>query len=120
MTDAWVLPLMPAFAFVVLLLLGPYLPRKGDWLAVAAIGATFVLTLLVAADFPDALAPHGPEFAGAANSIEWLRIGDALELRLGVHVDGITVVMLLVVSFVSFMVQLYSIAYMHGDSRYGL
>ena len=37
MSDAWVLPLLPAAAFVVLALFGPYLPRKGDWLAILAI-----------------------------------------------------------------------------------
>src|SRR3990170_3332484 len=119
MTDAWLLPLLPAAAFVVLTLLGPYLPRRGDWLAILAMLAAFVLVFPVIADLTDALAEHGEEFAGAANSVEWLTVPDNLELRLGVHVDAITVVMLVVVSFVSLMVQVYSLGYMHGDSRYG-
>ena len=119
MTDAWVLPLLPGGAFVLLLLLGPYLPRRGDWVAIAAMFATFVLVFPVTADFTDALAQHGAEFAGAANSIQWLEVPGNIELRLGVHVDGITIVMLAVVSFVSLMVQVYSLGYMHGDSRYG-
>jgi len=119
MTDAWVLPLLPAAAFVLLALLGPYLPRRGDWIAVGAIFAAFVLALLVAADFTSALADHGAEFAGVANSVPWVEIPGSIEIRLGVHVDAITVTMLIVVSFVAFLVQFYSLGYMKGDSRYG-
>ncbi len=119
MTDAWVLPLLPAAAFVVLALFGPYLPRKGDWLAVLAIGSVFVLTLLIVADFTDALALQGEDFAGVTNSIQWMEVPGYLELNFGVHVDAITIVMLVVVSFVAFMVQVYSLGYMKGDARYG-
>jgi len=119
MQDAWVLPLLPAAAFVVLALFGPYLPRRGDFLAILAIGATFVLTLPIIADFTDALAMQGEEFVGVANSIRWLEVPGQLELDLGIHVDGLTVVMLVVVSFVAFMVQVYSLGYMKGDERYG-
>ncbi|MCH6556454.1 MAG: hypothetical protein IH797_07610, partial [Chloroflexi bacterium] len=119
MQDAWVLPLLPAAAFVVLALFGPYLPRKGDWIAVLAIGAVFVLTLPIIADFTDALALQGQDFAGVANSIQWMEVPGHLELNFGVHVDAITIVMLVVVSFVGFMVQVYSLGYMKGDARYG-
>jgi NADH-quinone oxidoreductase subunit L len=119
MTDAWVLPLLPAGAFVILLLFGPYLPRRGDWLAIGAMAAAFVLVFPIAADFTGELSRHGAEFAGVANSTQWLEVPGYFELRLGVHVDAITIVMLSVVTFVSLMVQVYSLAYMKGDSRYG-
>jgi NADH-quinone oxidoreductase subunit L len=119
MTDAWVIPLLPAGAFVALVLLGPYLPRRGDWLAIAAMLVAFVLVFPVIADLTDALAEHGEEFAGAANSIPWFNVGSVLQIELGVHVDAITVVMLVVVAFVALMVQVYSLGYMRGDERYG-
>ncbi len=119
MTDAWLIPVLPAAAFVALLLLGPYLPHRGDWLAIVAIAAAFVLSLLVVADLTDALAAEGGEFAGVANSVPWMEIPGVFEIRLGMFVDPITVVMLIVVSFVALAVQVYSLAYMRGDSRYG-
>ncbi len=132
MTHAWVLPLLPAGAFVLLLLLGPYLPRKGDWIAIVAMAATFVLALIVTADFTRELAKQGAfecggplghpvcsGFSGAVSSIPWFVAPGATQIDLGIHVDGITVIMLIVVSFVSLMVQVYSLAYMKGDSRYG-
>ncbi len=119
MSDAWLIPVLPAGAFVVLVLFGPFLPRRGDWLAIAAIFTSFVLAFPVIADLSSALADQGAEFAGVANSIQWLEVPGHLELRLGVFVDPITVVMLVVVSFVALMVQVYSLGYMHGDERYG-
>ena len=41
MDQAWLIPAIPAAAFAILLIFGPYLPRRGDWLAIAAIGAIF-------------------------------------------------------------------------------
>ena len=119
MSDAWILPLLPAAAFVLLALFGPYLPRKGDWLAILAMGSVFVLTILIVADFTDALALLGEDFPGVSNSIQWMEVPGHLELRFGIHVDAITIVMLVVVSFVALMVQVYSLGYMKGDSRYG-
>ncbi len=119
MTDAWLLPVLPGAAFVALVFLGPWLPRKGDWLAILAMLATFVLVWPVVADLTDALVSEGAEFGGVANSIPWLEVPGNLELRLGVYVDPITAVMLVVVSCIALAVQVYSLGYMHGDSRYG-
>jgi len=119
MSEAWLLPVIPAGAFVALVLLGNYLPRKGDWIAVLAIFASFVLFFPIVKDLADALAAPGG-FEGLANGITWLEIpGGIFELRLGVFVDQLAVVMLGVVIFVSFMVQVYSLGYMKGDRRYG-
>ncbi|MEK7248119.1 MAG: NADH-quinone oxidoreductase subunit L, partial [Chloroflexota bacterium] len=116
MQEAWLLPAIPAVAFVVLLLVGAYLPRRGDFVAIAAIGASFVLFFFVLADLLDAV--KDPEFAGGVKSWTWVEF-PGFEIDLGFFVDEITIVMLVVVSFVSLMVQIYSVAYMKGDPRYG-
>ena len=41
-----------------------------------------------------------------------------LTINVGIIVDSLTAVMLVVVSFVSLMVQIYSQGYMHGDPGY--
>ena len=53
MEQAWLLPAIPAAAFVFLLLFGAYLPRRGDWVSIAAIGASFILFFFVLADLLD-------------------------------------------------------------------
>ncbi len=116
MEQAWLMPAIPAAAFVVLLLVGKYLPRRGDWLAIGAVTASFVIFFPVLFDLLDHV--DNPGFAGGGKSWEWLSF-DSFSIRLGFFTDQITIVMLAVVSFVSLMVQVYSVAYMRGDPRYG-
>jgi NADH-quinone oxidoreductase subunit L len=117
MEQAWLIPAIPAAAAGILILFGKYLPRKGDWLSVLAIGTSFVLFFFVLHDLTTALA-RGGEFTAVHSGREWLHIGD-FSLRIGFQVDQLTAVMLAVVSFISLMVQVYSLGYMKGDKRYG-
>ncbi len=122
MGEAWLIPAIPALAFAVLLLFGKYLPRRGDWLAVGAIGASFVLFFPILVDLLDKL--NDPNFQELGRSgIDWVKFslpaGPDFELRLGFQVDPLAIVMLAVVTFVGLMVQVYSTGYMKGDRRYG-
>jgi NADH-quinone oxidoreductase subunit L len=118
MEQAWLIPAIPAAAFVFLLILGPYLPRRGDWVAIAAIGASFVLFFPVLFDLMDAIDADQEGFVGGVKSWEWISF-PGFEIDLGFFVDEIAIVMLVVVSFVALMVQIYSVNYMRGDPRYG-
>ena len=51
------------------------------------------------------------------SAIDWFQIGP-LHMELGQYVDGLTAVMLVVVTAVSLCVHVYSIGYMHGDRRF--
>jgi NADH-quinone oxidoreductase subunit L len=48
----------------------------------------------------------------------WLRLTEKLHIDLGVLLDPISVMMLIVITTVSFMVHLYSIGYMQGEKGY--
>ena len=48
----------------------------------------------------------------------WLKLTDKLHIDLGVLLDPISVMMLIVITTVSFMVHLYSIGYMQGEKGY--
>jgi len=116
MEEVWIIPALPAAAFAVLLLFGKYLPRGGDFVAIGAIGASFVLFFPVLFDVLDVVDEAG--FAGGGKSWEWVQFGD-FEIRLGFFVDQIAIVMLAVVSLVALLVQVYSVGYMRGDPKYG-
>jgi len=118
MEQAWLIPAIPAAAFVLLLLFGPYIPRRGDWVAILAIGASFVLFFPVLLDLQDAIGSDPEAFQGGGKSWEWISF-EGFEIDLGFFVDEITIVMLIVVSFVALLVQIYSVSYMRGDPRYG-
>ena len=117
MDDAWVLPALPLAGFVVLLLTSQFLPRKGDWVAIALMAAAFVLTLVIGKDVADAIGEG--DFHGVARSWEWVNIPGYIEIRMGTFVDQITLVMLFCVTLVALLVMIYSTGYMHGDRRYG-
>ncbi|HLF76036.1 MAG TPA: NADH-quinone oxidoreductase subunit L [Dehalococcoidia bacterium] len=120
MDQAWLLPAFPAGAFVILALFHQYLPRKGDWLAIAAIIAAFIGMISVAADLFDQLPVAAAELVNNTSGFDWVKIEDIdFILRIGFHVDQLTMVMLAVVTFVGMLVQIYSLGYMKGEPRYG-
>jgi NADH-quinone oxidoreductase subunit L len=120
MEQAWLLPALPAGAFVVLALFHNYLPRKGDFLAIAAIVVSFVLGLFVVGDLFGQLPTTGTDLVDNTSGFDWVKIDDIdFVLRIGFRVDQITAVMLVVVTFVGMLVQIYSLGYMKGEPRYG-
>ena len=84
--------------------------KYAGYITIAAIGGSFILSLMtlgtVMSDGPLHLEPH-----------EWISIG-GLNLTFGLMVDQLTSIMLVVVSGVSLLVQIYGQAYMHGDKSY--
>jgi NADH-quinone oxidoreductase subunit L len=117
MDDAWVLPALPVAGFVILLLFSPWLPRKGDWIAIGLMAVAFILTIVIAKDVADAIGDGN--FHGTARSWEWMNIPGYIEIRMGTFVDQITLTMLFCVTLVATLMMIYSIGYMHGDRRYG-
>ena len=115
LTLALVCLLAPFGGFVVQYFLGKRLPRGGDIWTVATIGASLVCAILIAlrALNGEAMEPW---------SFEWYRPGGAegAAWSIGLMVDGLTAMMLVVVTLVSFLVHVFSIGYMHGDPKYPL
>ena len=106
--------LLPLFTFVLLALLHNRIPRHGDWLATGAMGVGVVCSLVIFAQAFFAAEPLVLHW-----SVDWLPVSDGQWIQVGILIDGLTAVMLVVVTLVSFLVHLYSIKYMEGDKRYG-
>ncbi|MGH9263499.1 MAG: NADH-quinone oxidoreductase subunit L, partial [Acidimicrobiales bacterium] len=113
MDNAWLIPLIPAVSFFVILFFGKRMPRKGSEIGILALVASFVLSLLVALEWIGEEVPRHAVHRHAT----WFEIG-GVDIGAGIHVDGLTVMMLVVVTFISLMVHVYSVGYMHGDRRY--
>src|SRR5205807_4451228 len=110
----WLIPLIPAVAFFLILFFGRKLPGKGAEIGIAAVGASFVLSAIAAAQW---LSRSGNPREAVDRHLTWWKVG-RVDVGAGIHVDGLTVMMLIVVSFISLMVHVYSTGYMHGDRRY--
>jgi NADH-quinone oxidoreductase subunit L len=108
---AWLIPLLPFVSGVLTLFFGKRTPGKGPVYGIAAVFAALVMSLGVLLHFVQGGAAPDP------TPLSWFTIGP-LHLELGILVDGLTAVMLVVVTVVSLCVQVYSLGYMHGDSRY--
>jgi NADH-quinone oxidoreductase subunit L len=111
--NAWLIPLIPALSFFVILFFGKRLPRKGSEIGIGALGIAFVLALICAGQW---IGKETPREAAHAHHT-WFTFGGT-DFGFGIHVDGLTVMMLVVVTFISLMVHVYSTGYMHGDRRY--
>jgi len=107
---AWIIPLVPFASGALTLFFGKRIPGKGAAFGIAAVFVAFVMAIGVLWSF----AQGGGD---VEQNIEWFTIG-SLHLQLGVFVDGLTAVMLVVVTSVSLCVHVYSIGYMHGDQRF--
>jgi NADH-quinone oxidoreductase subunit L len=119
LTNAWLIPLLPALSFVVILLFGKRMPKKGSEVGVAAVLISFGLAILTAVAWIRR-APAGPDHLrpDAVNDLFlWFHIG-ANTTSFSIHIDGLTVMLLFVVTFISTMVHVYSLEYMRGDRRY--
>ena len=111
LTNAWLIAFLPAMSALLTLFIGKRTPGKGSVYGIAAVGASLVLSLGVLWTFV------GGERGFYEASIPWFQIGQ-LHLEVGVYVDGLTAVMLVVVTSISLCVHIYSLGYMKGDVRY--
>jgi NADH-quinone oxidoreductase subunit L len=107
---AFLIPLLCFASGVLTLFLGKKTPGKGPVYGILALSAGLVLSLGVLWG----IAHNGANYE---HNITWFTIG-SLQIQLGYFIDGLTGVMLLVVTSISLMVHIYSLGYMHGDKRY--
>ncbi|HEY4408931.1 MAG TPA: NADH-quinone oxidoreductase subunit L [Acidimicrobiia bacterium] len=107
---AWLIPLLPALSFFVILFFGKKMPKGGSESGIIAVGTSFVLAVIVAAQWIK-------DERIVDQHLTWWSNGKA-HITIGQHVDGLTAMMFLVVTFVSLMVHIYSTGYMHGDVRF--
>jgi NADH-quinone oxidoreductase subunit L len=113
----WAIWALPLAAFAVIAALVPTglfrrAPIVAPLIALAAMLTSFCLSLWALT----AVWGHEGEMVGFATH-RWLEVGN-LEITMGIHLDGLTAMMLVVVTSVSFLVQFYSVEYLRGDRGY--
>ena len=114
---AWFIFLLPLFSFIIIVFfLRLFLrdkPALAGYTVIAALSGSLALSIWA---FIAVLSSHGHEMV--IPSIDWLIIEGGINIQLGLIVDPLTAVMLIVVTVVSLMVQIYSQGYMRGDPGY--
>ena len=105
------IPVLPALVFLVLALFGRYLKEGAQFVAIFGVATSLVFSCF--ALFFVARDGRPIDFA-----VNWMDFGPGGSFQMGIYIDGLAAVMLVVVCFVSLMVQLYSGAFMQDDKRF--
>ena len=107
----WAIFLLPLGSFVLIaLVIRPFLNRWPLLAAVSTIGSLAAATVLAALTLRSVILGNTAVF----NTWEWLSFGGAA-IEMGLLVDPLTAVMLVVVTSISLLIQIYSVGYMQGD-----
>ena len=105
--------LAPLLAAVVVGFFGHRIGRAGShWLTILAVGISFVLSSVVLYQLY-----WGGLEAENYNLYTWA-ISDDIAMEIGFLIDNLTALMIVVVSFVSLMVHIYTVGYMRDDPGY--
>ena len=112
---AWAIFFLPLASFVLIgMVIRPFFNNRNalaGYLTIGAIGGAFALSLWAL----KSTTGHHNEIGYASH--EWLTVGQ-LEIRIGILMNSLTAIMLVVVTGVSLVVQVYSQGYMKGDGGY--
>ena len=142
--NAWLIALIPAIGFALIIGFGKKMPMKGSEIGLASMAASLVIATGAGIQWMQRTdsASHGDaEAIGGAFSgvrgvlraseggevepyiepvvtqwVWWQNSG--LEFGLGSHIDGLSVLLLWLVAFISLLVQVFSLDYVRGDRRY--
>jgi len=114
------IPLLPLAAFVLLGLFGrKYFKQSAGIIATILLLASTLLALYTAYGY---FFEYG-KMDGVYQKLvplkyTWLQFSEGVSIDMGILLDPISAMMLVVVTFISLMVHIYSLGYMKGDERF--
>jgi NADH-quinone oxidoreductase subunit L len=140
LNNGWIIPAIPAVSFLLILLVGKRMPKKGSEIGITALGVSFILACVAVYQWINrvetatggkesglralgrgvfgAEVGHGePVVTPVLHHITWWQ-SHGVEFGVGIRMDGLAVMMLFVVTLISLLVHVYSLAYLKGDVRY--
>lgn len=128
------IPALPLAGAIITAILGPKVLRQWSHVPIAgAIIGSFVCSALLLMrvgqlqDAADAAAEAPQAFEHVVKLWTWLDLNDALTNSTGLHdlgldvvlrIDGLTAIMLCMVTFIASLVAIFAAGYMHGDRGY--
>ena len=112
--------LIPLFAFLINGLLGHKIKNSiSGYLATFALGVSTLLSYFTAYHyFFNVGKVDGVYQRITAFNTTWINFTDKLHIDLGVLIDPISVMMLVVITTVSLLINIYSLGYMQGDEGF--
>ncbi len=106
----WLVPVLPLVGVAINGICGRWVRERAHWLGVGTTGLSFLVAFVI---FCQALGGARLDW----DVYTWVAAGE-FTATVGFLVDPLSAVMMLVVTFVGFLIHVYSIGYMHGDPGY--
>jgi NADH-quinone oxidoreductase subunit L len=111
----WLVPAIPFAGALVLAVLGARMSHKSvTTVGVGTVAASAIISILIAVEFLSA-PPAGSAYTQTLWT--WIDVG-SLHPQIAFYLDALSLVMMLVVTFVSFLIHLYSAEFMRTDEGY--
>jgi NADH-quinone oxidoreductase subunit L len=112
----WLIFLLPVISFgIITIFLKPLLSNNSKipgYITILAIFGSFILSCITLSNVVNA-----PNHEITIQPIEWLVIGN-FNFSISMIMDSLTAIMILAVTFVSLMIQIYSLGYLHRDPEH--
>ncbi len=108
---AFLIPLWPLFAFVMIVLFLRWKEKVSAGLSIATIVISWVMSVGV---LIETLARHGAPYEAYYTFLSFT----SFHLEIGILIDALATMMLMVVTTVGACIVIYSVGYMHGDPRF--
>jgi NADH-quinone oxidoreductase subunit L len=108
--------LFPLIAFGIALALGSRMPKNGALAGIAASGSSLFVSLWAVAAIVGGRGPYHEEIYTFVGGLE----GEGVTLTFGLLIDPLAALMLVIVSFISFLVHVFSLGYMNDEGETGL
>jgi len=114
------IPLLPIISFLIIGLVGRrYFPKFSGVLGTLSLMISFVLSVFVAYQyFFEVGKIDGVYQKIIALKYVWLQFSPNISIDMGILLDPISVMMIVIVTFISLMVHIYSLGYMKGEPRF--
>jgi NADH-quinone oxidoreductase subunit L len=113
------IPLLPLAAFLILGLFGrTYFNKQSGWIGTVFLLVSTILSFVTAYQYFFVKGTtNGVYETIKAFNYTWLEFSPSVSIDMGLLIDPISVMMIVVVCFVSLMVHIFSLGYMKGEER---
>ncbi len=111
----WLIPALPAAGFVTLTLLNGRLSRRAvSFIGAGSVGLAFIVAALVTVDFVTT-----PPAGDAYRQVLWTWFDVAgLRPQIALYLDAVSLLFVLVITFVGFLIHLYSTEFMEDEEGF--
>ncbi len=111
----WLIPALPFFSYAILAIFGKRISRNGvAALGVGSVGTSAILTILLGISF---LTSPPANYAFSQTLWKWMDVA-GFSPGITFYLDSLSLVFIFVITFVGFLIHLYSSEFMQGDEGY--